>query len=504
MPKRRWWRRWVCLPLLVFMLGVALYAFWWHAANRRLERQLELARRDAPPLTLAEMLKSPTLADRDATVLYQQALAELPSGRLELNPKLGRPLVDSGSEQGQRLLRLDSLLDPMLNNADFRRQHADDCRDLLRESAKSLELARKAWTTGRLMLPADAEAPGIEQQLPVFGSYRSLAKTHCLAALAAHEAGDDDAAVAHLEDAFALADVMRYAHPHLRSHLAAIAMGSYASLAIEEVSPSLKVGGAAGAAKPAAVRALLNRLLDERPWRDGLCRGLATERWILHDSYQRIRDGRMSFSQFVAAVTERPVHPTWIDPALRLVPPMVTMDEARSLEHMNPLVLAARETTLPTARAKVRPYIRPSSSVMRWSQFLTQVMTPTLERVHDLHFAVLAQRRMAAITLALRLHELDTGRRAIKLDELAGKYLPALPPDPLSASGAGFGYLPQGKPSVLYSVGDNGVDDGGSYIQYPTFVFTVNPSPDEPFFLDGRRPRPMPSWLDPTTQPWRR
>jgi len=69
---------------------------------------------------------------------------------------------------------------------------------------------------------------------------------------------------------------------------------------------------------------------------------------------------------------------------------------------------------------------------------------------------------MAAISLAIRLYEHDHGSWPEALDELVPEYLPAEPFDPFDAEMRPFQYRPHGEPPILYSVGPNGVDDGGT------------------------------------------
>ena len=102
---------------------------------------------------------------------------------------------------------------------------------------------------------------------------------------------------------------------------------------------------------------------------------------------------------------------------------------------------------------------------------------------------MVAQRRMAGIALAMRLYEVDNGRRPGKLGELVPKYLPAVPVDPFSPDGKPISYRPDLPKPVLYSVGMNQIDEGGQY------AASLDEDPDfekydTVFFLNGDRPRP--------------
>jgi hypothetical protein len=92
---------------------------------------------------------------------------------------------------------------------------------------------------------------------------------------------------------------------------------------------------------------------------------------------------------------------------------------------------------------------------------------------------------MAAVAFAIRLYELDHGRRPSELLELVPDYLNAIPIDPFSATGEPIRYRPDAERAILYSIGRNGTDDRGQYqtlsggrIDYEAL--------DIPFFLDGR------------------
>jgi hypothetical protein len=67
--------------------------------------------------------------------------------------------------------------------------------------------------------------------------------------------------------------------------------------------------------------------------------------------------------------------------------------------------------------------------------------------------------------LALRLYRFDhDGNLPEKLSQLVPAYLPVLPADPMAADGRPFGYHPAAQPPVIYSVGFDGIDDGGTSV----------------------------------------
>ena len=79
-----------------------------------------------------------------------------------------------------------------------------------------------------------------------------------------------------------------------------------------------------------------------------------------------------------------------------------------------------------------------------------------------IHFRGLMQRRVTALMLAIRIYQIDhNGQYPQTLTELVPNYLPQLPADPLAGDAKTFGYRLSPRP-LLWSVGEDGVDDGGS------------------------------------------
>ncbi|MCH8242837.1 MAG: hypothetical protein IH897_09530 [Planctomycetes bacterium] len=102
----------------------------------------------------------------------------------------------------------------------------------------------------------------------------------------------------------------------------------------------------------------------------------------------------------------------------------------------------------------------------------------------ELYYKHLAYRRMAALSLAIRLYEVEYGRRPDALDRLVPAFVESIPIDPFSPTGERLQYVRDEQRNIIYSVGFNGLDDGGS------FDPSTGPWRDEQgdfvFHLDGR------------------
>ena len=107
-----------------------------------------------------------------------------------------------------------------------------------------------------------------------------------------------------------------------------------------------------------------------------------------------------------------------------------------------------------------------------------------------LSFRSLAMKCMAGVALAIRLYQIDHGRRPATLAELLPKYLPKIPTDPFSPEGKPIGYQPNLPQPVLYSVSVNGIDENGQY-ELDSEKYVDWEAKDYPFFLNGDRPEPV-------------
>jgi hypothetical protein len=122
------------------------------------------------------------------------------------------------------------------------------------------------------------------------------------------------------------------------------------------------------------------------------------------------------------------------------------------------------------------------------TQPLSNSFKPGIERAILVQFQNLTERRATAIELALRMYRVDhNGKYPASLVDLTPRYLPAVPLDPMAAGARPISYRPDAKPPVIYSVGDDGRDDGGTSLptdepkgdrwQQPDAVYPLEPLP---------------------------
>ena len=105
-------------------------------------------------------------------------------------------------------------------------------------------------------------------------------------------------------------------------------------------------------------------------------------------------------------------------------------------------------------RYQIRRNLNPMVWVMGWWQSRQAV-----QKAETKHKLVVARERLLAVELALRCYQSEQGHPPARLDELATKYLSHVSEDPFS--GQPLIYRAQGTNWLLYSVGPDGMDDGG-------------------------------------------
>jgi hypothetical protein len=94
---------------------------------------------------------------------------------------------------------------------------------------------------------------------------------------------------------------------------------------------------------------------------------------------------------------------------------------------------------------------------------MVRLLMPAYQNAILAHYRALAEHRLAAAALAVKWYQADhDGRPPATLEELVPKYLPATPADPFAPGGKPLRYVADAKRLVVYSVGENGTDDGAS------------------------------------------
>jgi hypothetical protein len=148
--------------------------------------------------------------------------------------------------------------------------------------------------------------------------------------------------------------------------------------------------------------------------------------------------------------------------ALAKIVPKLTQDEARDIQRQLEQIDAQRVSWAEVVQSEehcIRQHfqtsLNPITLVASWWN-----MRRAMERAEARHRTVIAHERLLAAELALRCYESDHKRGPACLADLVTNYLSKLPQDPFSGSPLVYRQKP-GTGWLLYSVGPDGVDDGG-------------------------------------------
>ncbi|MFH0982329.1 MAG: hypothetical protein V2A79_12425 [Planctomycetota bacterium] len=469
-PPRYWWLKRIflaCALLLVLLVGLRLW--WGYVVHQRLQTEIDRLVAAGEPIFPEDFDTPPVPDPENAALLYTNAANAF--------VKPAEATIDIS----------------LFPTSSFTPAQLAEAQLYVDANTNALRLARQARDLPKVDWGLHIRRPAITFSLPAFTQQRQLARLLAVAARHHHHLGHDAETIATVRDLLALGDAVNH-WPLLISHFVAISIDALAANSVEHVAPTLAVGGAHDTfdpdpepAKRAEVTALIAELLDEQRSREAFIRAMQCERMVYLDSIESVIRGNLGLTSLtvpggsgLAAAWARIL--TWP------IKPLFELDGIASLRFGTAWVEAVQEPTWPALLSR-RP-LDPGTDeglLERVKHPLSSILLPSLHRATLLHYRSLADRRMAAVALAIRLHEIDHGRCPRQLTDLVPEFLDHVPLDPFSAEERVIGYRPDAALPLLYSVSTNGVDDGG------TFAFRRKGGIDWevldlPFFLDGNRP----------------
>ncbi|GMU38141.1 MAG: hypothetical protein KJ057_14000 [Phycisphaerae bacterium] len=481
--RRRIWRRaWAGVGLVTALL-LSVRIWWGAVAHERLTRAVEAYRAVGEPVFIEDFLPPTGVPDdRNAAKAYEKAAGMI-------------VVPDAMQVVGTHFFD------------DFRwaRAYPDDARLVVEANAGMLAELHRASALVECDWGVRIVSPIVNTILPTISWTRHLSRSAAPIAVSQHVIGDDEGMMRTLSD-------LHMAHRRLgegrttfaATMLAAQACEGLRCSAIEFAAPRLQIerlgtGGETGdavadaavtvrPAKREQIRDEVARLLEEDWIRQAWGHAMNTERASLYDF--AVNFGNPTFMAgmgIVAPLSGRPVR--W------LIGPSFDLDAARGMARFTRVRDAGRAASYRQATVEVgidplqaESLDKPGTQIERAARLVSLTLMWGVERTLNGEFRLKAQRRMAAAALAIRMYEVDHGRRPASLDELVPEYLPGVPEDPFADRGAPIRYTPDADPPVLYSVGPDGTDDGGHLRRLE------NGAPDDSasdilFYLDGDRPR---------------
>ncbi len=366
------------------------------------------------------------------------------------------------------------------------------------DNTKTLQLVLEARTMHGVDWGYRMRSPLFDQPFKSWAETRTLAKFLGSLADHYHHVGNDAAAIETVRDIIKLGLTIRKT-PTLIASLVAMATDSIACGTLEDITHNLKISSSPASetahpqpASRAAVESFIQDLLDERELQSVTARTFYGERAYSLDCCNLVVNGKITPDDYLGRLSpSSPIIKILDYVRIKAFLPKLNRDTLRILQDLTALAEAAQKSNWPQAKEFVPP--ASDQGILDILSFpIRESDTEIFSRFLTLHFRLVAQRRMAAIALAMRLYEIDHHRRPAKLTELVPKYLPAIPVDPFSPASQPIGYRPDLPRPILYCASLEGADyyktcttlpaetDGlESWEKYGTL-----------FFLNGDRPKP--------------
>ncbi|HEY8751968.1 MAG TPA: hypothetical protein VIM11_28560 [Tepidisphaeraceae bacterium] len=447
-PRRFWWLTRFAIGLVALIAGLLILNQWWiHTADKRYQAVIDAAHARGEPILPADFDASPVPDEQNKALFLQNAAKAI--------------TLDPAYVAFQRSFDSDEPLTA---------EQLALIKKTLVANATALDLARRARSATGVDWKAPLRTPVISSPTAFIhlNQQRELAKLLRCSALYNHSIGNDRESIEAVRDIFNLIDGIARGPTALVVNLVGIGLTAMATDTIEKIAPALTIGqsnepreGSAltGSASRAQVGELIAWLIDEGYWQRAMLRGWQGERMMELDAFSMIAGASKSGTAGLLRGSRG-------DPAA-LFSAALELDILRAVKFPVAGAAATMQSNWPAAQSMI-PREKPGDSQIEESlTMLSRIITPTTGRGIEQQFRATVERRAAAIRLAIRMYRVDHGGSyPDTLARLAPAYLPGVPVDPFAADGRPMTYRPQAKPPVVYSVGTNGMDDGGTILQH--------------------------------------
>jgi hypothetical protein len=439
---------WIALALSLVAAPFIVTAVRTHTAERLLREQLAIYRSRGEPVTLAD-LQPPPVADGDNGALVLRAAI----ASLDVHP-------DATNGYEETPLRL-----PWTNGEQIQ------AREELSAYRLALHYLRSATTKPAIDWKILLRSPLFQMKYRELESLRALANHAALAMLDAHVRGDDAEALRYGNDLIYLSRATDQMAGGLVAHLVADGIMALACDKICQITSELQVLPQSKGGHPVMreqVNALIAELTNDQPQRDGQRRAFWQERVLFVDSMESILNGSLD-----PAMAQYPV-------GLFFIRHYFLTDARVGIENVTDILAAAESHDWPPVQQREAGILREIENHPGTLRF-TRLLIPSVSKPTLIDFRGRTERHVAVLRLALRLYAIDhKGHLPETLDSLVPSYLQAIPTDPMAAGAPPLHYIFDPVDPRIYSVGNNGVDDGGSEaLQNPKHVANESPSPWE-------------------------
>jgi len=463
-PPRFWWTKRIVVGSVVLVaLVVGLVIGATAVAQRRLDALIESYRAAGEPVYVEDFNVFKDIPDDENAATYYR--------KAELAYVWPASITAKMSLNDLRLASFDST-----SNA-----FGSEIQQLINTNGAMIELLKKGGQCEEAEWGYTLTSPISNAVLPNLRSYRNWAKLLSIAVNQSRRCGRDDEALDLLISLLRLGDHRSVEPPVLIGHMVALSITSLASRVVEHVGHELVVSTDSDetpnhGAPRRQVFLLIAELLDESALASSLSNALASERAMLLEDLDRIGKGRGVGW-----------YPTLLPPMSWLIRPLLIKHSLQMAELTTEIKSAAGMNTYPKMRKNCPDVDAFFKTGANWTM-PSYVLRLAYDRAIFLDFRFRAERRMAALSLAIRLFVIDHGARPHSLKELVPDYLDAVPRDPFAEGVTPIRYLPYADQPMLYSVGMDGADERGRYeLRSDGSIHPDNA--DLVFFLNGDRPK---------------
>jgi hypothetical protein len=399
-------RRWTIGILVLIALLIGTRLWWGWVADRRLQAAIADLRSRGEPVTDADFAEPPLPDEQNAAFYLRRAAAGI-------HPVLrdNSALVEAAAHHWYER--------PLSPDAEQSlRCRLQRTQPILAEVRRARSAAGTQWS---LANPTDAD--GYRALLDLYGDLRGLGDELTYASREAHSTGDDGSAVEYILDGLFL----EHAFGRARDVVSYVLAGGAGTVVIDEASqlaPELRIGDSPPLASRGQVHELIRELLDTDAPRERLVRALQSDR----------KGASRTGSEF-AWYTYNPTagdqglvrSPGWVNrPATVLFRPYAVLHSATILRHSIASVEAARQADS-TAFTTFTIHSPPPQTGLPVVDTVAGLFRESdAARIIGIHRQCAALHARVARDLAIRLFELDHGRKPSSVKELVPNYLPLL------------------------------------------------------------------------------
>jgi len=436
-PRWGWYFLLLCIFLSLSLIGA--YAVWSGGSSKRMEREVAALRAAGEPTELLDFREAVIEDDeQNGAVFLREAAAS----------------IDEKTKAFKKY-------DPREFGLPLRDNEVTLVRAVIGENRAAFDKVDAAIKCKGVDWQVVLKSPAISVLLPDLNQQRMLGQlVSTRALLNAHE-GDHAAAMADIERLLFIARAVDR-QQFLVGHMVADGMWALACDDLAQMAPTLKIGAGPRDASPQQVSRIIKAMLDDGPQRAALHRALQGERMLELDTVRCLMDGRLNLSNLGGGPRATGAPGAAAAAAGVALKPMMQDDAVLMMRHVTNAIAALDSSPdMTTYRAKepVFPIDLQSAS---YGHLVARILLPAFTHAIEVDYRASAQRRLIATALALRWYAADhNGKLPEKLEDLVPKYLPSIPLDALAAKQP-IRYVNDPTKPILYSVGENAVDDHGS------------------------------------------